>query len=269
MAGSPRSKRWRLASFADALQARGRYVFTRADAERAGWRSAGAARAALRRLKANGRVVSPRRGFHVLVPVEYRSAGAPPASWFVDDLMKHLGQPYYVGILSAAVLHGAAHQQPMSLQVVTDRPTRPVEVGRVRIEFHVRRDMGAVAATAMPTETGSMQVSTPEMTAFDLVRFAPVAGSWSNVATVLSELAERLDPARLVRLAAAFAVPDAQRLGFVLDRLGERRLADPLAEWLSSRRLRPAVLSTRRSSGRHRPDPRFRVVANVALESDR
>jgi len=32
-----------------------------------------------------------------------------------------------VGVLSAAAIHGAAHQQPMIFQVVTDKPTRPAE----------------------------------------------------------------------------------------------------------------------------------------------
>ncbi len=47
------------------------------------------------------------------------------------------------------------------------------------------------------TETGAMRVSTPEVTAFDLVRFAPAAGHIGNVVTVLGELAERIDPQHL------------------------------------------------------------------------
>ena len=43
---------------------------------------------------------------------ENRVAGAPPASWYIDDFMKAIGAPYYVGVLTAAALHGAAHQQP-------------------------------------------------------------------------------------------------------------------------------------------------------------
>jgi hypothetical protein len=59
-----------------------------------------AAQTALRRLKQQGRVVSPRRGFYVVVPPEYRAAGSLPASWFIDDLMRYLDQPYYVGLLA-------------------------------------------------------------------------------------------------------------------------------------------------------------------------
>lgn len=269
MVEDPLPRESRLASFVDALQGRGRYFFTRAELARSGERSAVASGAALRRLKAKGRLVMPRRGFHVLVPAEYRSAGAPPASWFIDDLMRFLGRPYYVGILSAAALHGAGHQQPMALQVVTDQPARRIVVGRVRIDFHVRRDHGAAVVTSLATETGSMRVATPEMTAFDLVRFPSAAGSWSNVATVLSELAERLDGGRLAALASAFTTSDVQRLGFLLAHLGEDALAEPLAAWLADRRHRPVALSVRHARGRRVPDARFRVVANVPIEVDR
>ena len=95
-------------SFVDDLQANGRYTFTRAEVETKGERSEIGVQAALRRLKKRGRVVSPRRGFYAIVPIEYRSARCPPASWFIDDLMRFLQQQYYVGLLSSAAIHGAA-----------------------------------------------------------------------------------------------------------------------------------------------------------------
>jgi hypothetical protein len=76
-----------------------------------------ATKTALRRLKEQGRIVSPRRGFYVVVPPEYRAAGSPPASWFIDELMRYLDQPYYVGLLSAAAIHSASRQQSMVFQV--------------------------------------------------------------------------------------------------------------------------------------------------------
>ncbi len=111
--------------------------------------------------------------------------------------MRHIGRSYYVALLSAAALHGAGHQQPMAFQVLADAAERDIEVGRVRIEFHVSNRMSGAATQGMQTETGTMVVSTPETTAFDLVRFPSAAGYWSNIATVLSELAGQLDPSRL------------------------------------------------------------------------
>lgn len=204
----------------------------------------------------------------MVIPPEYREAGSPPASWFIDDLMRFLGQPYYVGLLSAAAVHGAAHQQPMVFQVATDRPTRPARTGRVRIEFQMRRHLESAPVVNVQTETGSMRVSTPEATAFDLVRFAPAAGHLSNVATVLGELAEKLDPIALAELASSYAVPEVQRLGFLLERVGEPALAASLAAWLGTRRHRPVLLATRQARGDARPDPRWLVVPNETVEAD-
>lgn len=262
------SKHRPLTAFVDDLQARGCYTFTRAEVARAQERSPVALEAALRRLKERGRIASPRRGFYVLVPVEYRQAGCPPASWFVDNLMRSLGQPYYVGLLSAAALHGAAHQQPMVFQVITDRPTHPAVVGRIQIRFHVSRHIEVVPVVAFQTETGSLRVSTPEATAFDLIRFAQAAGHLSNVATVLAELAEQLDPGVLAALASSYAVPEVQRLGYLLEQLGEEELARPLADWLSTRRHRLVLLALGQGNGAALPDPRWRVIPNETVEVD-
>ncbi|MGH7821483.1 MAG: type IV toxin-antitoxin system AbiEi family antitoxin domain-containing protein [Candidatus Binatia bacterium] len=224
--------------------------------------------AALRRVKQRGRIVSPRRGFYVLVPPEYREAGSPPANWFVDDLMRFLGQPYYVGLLSAAAIHGAAHQQPMVFQVVTDRPTRPARAGRVRIDFHMSRNVASARIVEVQTDTGSMRVSNPETTAFDLVRFAPAAGHLGNISTVLGELAEKLDAVALAEVASSYAVPEAQRVGHLLERLGRSDLTAALNAWLERRRHRPVLLAPGEPRGSVPADDRWRVIPNATVEAD-
>ena len=255
-----------MTTFVDALQAKGRYTFTLTEAMDADQRSDIALEAALRRLKQKGRIANPRRGFYVIVPVEYREAGCPPANWFIHDLMLFLGQPYYVGILSAAAIHGAAHQQPMLFQVITDRPTRSARAGRVRIGFHMGRHVEKAPVVEIQTETGSMRVSAPEATAFDLVRFAPSAGHIGNVVSVLGELAEKIDPQALAPLADLYAVSDVQRLGYLLERLGEKRLTDPLADRLKTRRYRPILLAPGQEKGDTPFDPRWRVIPNETME---
>jgi hypothetical protein len=156
----------------------------------------------------------------------------------------------------------------MLFQVVTDRPSRPVRVGRVRIGFHVSRKVATAPVVEVQTETGSMRVSTPEATAFDLVRFASSAGRLSNVATVFGELAEKLDPVALANLADSYAVPDAQRLGYLLELLDHRELARPLAAWIEARRHRPVLLAPGQATGKAPLHPRWRVVANETVEPD-
>ncbi len=257
-----------MTEFVDELQGRGRYTFTSIEAMAGGLRSGIALGAALRRLKRKGRIAALRRGFYVIVPLEYRMAGCPPATWFIDDLMKFLGQPYYVGILSAAAIHGAGHQQPMAFQVMTDRATRPVAAGRVRVVFHKGRHVATAPVVDVQTETGSMRVSSPETTAFDLVRFLSVSGGIGNVLTVLQELSEHVNADVLTSSAGLYAVPDVQRLGFLLEHIGEGQCADALYCWLQGRRFRPVLLVAGQERGFLAPHPRWRVVPNEMLEAD-
>lgn len=256
-----------MSHWVEQLQSRGCYTFTRTQAESETDRSFVAAQTALRRLKDQGRIVSPRRGFYVVVPPEYRVAGSPPASWFIDELMRHLDQPYYVGLLSAAAIHGAAHQQPMVFQVVTSKPTREMRAGKVAIRFSMSSKVEQMPVAEKQTETGTMRVATPETTAFDLVRYQAGGGHLSNAATVLAELAERMDAQALARIANLVRLPDVQRLGYLLDAVGESDLANTLAKWLDRRRPRSIPLCPGEPA-HVELDERWHVLPNVELEVD-
>ena len=182
--------------------------------------------------------------------------------------MAYLDRPYYVGLLSAAAVHGAAHQRAQVFQVVTEVPTRPIKVAHLQIEFHRNRNIQEVPVTRIKTETGSMLVSTPEGTALDLVRYPEACGYLDNVATVLVELAERIDPRRLAKVAAKGRQPDAQRLGYLLEHLGLEKVAKPLATLVASWRRRPVLLRPDRPGGGLECDPRWYVIANEEVTSD-
>jgi predicted transcriptional regulator of viral defense system len=258
-----------LSDFADGLQSSGRYTFRREEALSALGVSEIALQSAARRLVAKGRICAPRRGFYVIVPVEYSRSGAPPPSWFIDDLMKFHGQPYYVGLLSAAALHGAAHQQPQVFQVVASATLRPIAVGRTRIRFYLKRHLAETPTTDVKTETGAMRVSTPEATALDLVRYVGSAGQLGNVATVLAELSEKINPKRLVEAARAeVELSVVQRLGFLLEHVASSGVAAPLAKWLATKRPRPVPLRPERKPKATEKDSRWHILVNEQVEVD-
>ncbi len=257
-----------LAAYLDRLQSEGRYVFTRDEGMAALGCSADAFKLAVHRLAMKRRMVSPRRGFHVIVPVEYRSAGGPPPDWYVDALMAFHGKPYYVGILSAAALHGASHQQPQELQVVTSTPLRPILTGRARIRFFQKAGIAEVPVSSVKTYTGFMRVSTPEATAFDLFRYPHASGGLGNVATVLAELSDQMDPARLADAAAQAESASVQRLGYLLDLVGQQALAEPLAAWVDERGARTYLLRPDLEAGGCEFCERWRLVINEKVEAD-
>jgi predicted transcriptional regulator of viral defense system len=259
----------RLSELVDSYQATGRYVFTRDQALKALGVSDGALKKAVQRLVVKGRIAVPRRGFFVIAPIEYRETGAPPPSWFIDDLMKFLGQPYYVGLLSAAALHGAAHQQPQEFQVVTNKQLRSVTAGRARVRFFRKLHLGRTPTLEMKTETGVMRVATPEATALDLLRYLEGVGHLGHVATVLAELAEKLDAKRLGQVARIEReLPTAQRLGHLLEQVSACETTSSLAAWIEERRPRFVPLRPDRSVKRTAKDARWRVLANEKVEAE-
>jgi predicted transcriptional regulator of viral defense system len=217
-------------SYLTQLLSKGRVVFTAAEARAALGISRNALLKAAEKQQKRGNLISPRRGFYVIVPPEYRAFGAPEPPWYIDTLMANEGRPYYVGLLNAAALHGATHQAVMAFQVVTDKQLPEFRAGRSQVVFYYRKDMSAVdqGLQKHKTKTGTMNISGPELTALDLVRYPHAAGGLHHIATVLSDLGERIDAEKIAVLADAFERSVCQRVGFLLDWSGHGLKADAL-----------------------------------------
>ena len=250
------------------LASRGQHCFTMDEAVAALGSSVVATRAALRRLKDKGVVAMPFRGFHVIVPPEYRRLGCLPADQFVPELMKHLGQPYYVALLSAARYHGAAHQQPQIFYVMVAKNRSSIVCGAVRVHFVARSNVAEIPVARFNTPRGYVTVSSPEATAFDLVGYHKHAGGLDNVATVLAELADSLSSAGLFEMAKLSPTPWAQRLGYLLERVGAERKADPLACYVERMAKETTPLLPGRTIMGARHDPRWKLHLNVDVESE-
>ena len=89
------------------------------------------------------------------------------------------------------------------------------------------------------TDTGKMKISSPALTALDLLRYPQAAGGIDNVVTVLADLAEKISPAQLAVLSDAAERSVVQRLGHLLDRLGHADLANPMYAALMARGAAP------------------------------
>ena len=87
----------------------------------------------------------------------------------------------------------------------------------MRVTFAVRKNISAIPMQSFNTPRGTVLVSTPEATAVDLVGYYNHVGGLDQVATILSELADTLDPDKLVAAAQTAPIPWAQRLGYLLE----------------------------------------------------
>lgn len=217
-------------SYMTRLLSKGRVVFSREEAREALGVSDGALLDAAERQQRKQHLVSPRRGFYVIVPPQYLAWGAPPPPWYIDDLMRHEGRPYYVGLLKAAELHGATHQAVMEFQIVTDKRLPEIRAGRSAINFYYRKDMAAISEGIedRKTDTGRMKVSSIELTLLDLVRYPHAAGGLDNIATIIADLADRIDSEKLAKLSGKFERAIRQRLGYLLDQFSHPERTEAL-----------------------------------------
>jgi predicted transcriptional regulator of viral defense system len=219
------------------LQSGGRISFTSEEASTALGIKHSAFQASAARLQKKRLLLNPRHGFYVIVPPQYHTWEAPPPSWYIDDLMRHEGRAYYVGLLKAAEIHGATHHAVMEFQIVTDKQLSKIRAGRSFIVFYFRKNMaaGLEGIESHKTDTGSMKISSVELTALDLLRYLHVVGGVDAVATILKDLGSSMDANKLATLAVHFERTTIQRLGYLLDRLGYPALTEALRNVLFSK----------------------------------
>lgn len=252
----------------------GKYIFTSEDYLGQDTQAKPAShRTALKRLVAKGAVVSPWRNFYVAVPMEYQLRGIVPPSFYIDNLMKYMGREYYVALLSAAELNGAAHQRPMVFQVIVSGP--PIRSGiksGTKLEFTLRQNIPLDFVTKLKTKTGYMNVSGPELTSLDLIAEEKKIGGLSRAAEILVELSEKTvwDDSKLPLL-DFFSMATIQRLGYLLDLIEQNHQADKFYQLAKKcgKVMRHTPLKQRESVSEDMPDDnRWKIVENYKIEID-
>lgn len=263
----------RLKEWTDQQLARGKFAFSLDELKNA---MPGATSISLKRSmsreSSKGNILSVHRGYYIIIPPSYKMRGLLPPPLFIDGLMKYLGRNYYMGLLNAAAWHGAAHQQPQEFFVVTEFPVmRSTDKKGVRIRYISKKEIPPGLTEQRNTETGTVRLSGPLLTAADLVQFEKHIGGINRAATVLVELSEKIgatDPFHL--LAEHSPVSVLQRLGYLLEHVGRPELADVLYQNMLNKgaALFRAALKTGEPSEGFPSDERWKVIVNTEIETD-
>ena len=223
----------------------------------------------LYRYSVKKQIVKIRKGFYGILTPETAIGGMLPPDLFVDALMKSLHKPYYVALLSAAALHGAAHQQPMEYFVVAQTPApRSIRNKRLKITFISKKTWEQSAVEQKKTRAGYLNVSSPELTAFDLLENIHIFGI-NRITTVLEELYEEMTPSRLSKTAKLIDnKANIQRLGYILDTvINDEKLANSLYEILNKTSFSPVPLSPQKGK-KGQIDNKWKIIVNMQIESD-
>ena len=253
---------------------RGDYTFTHDEVVEAfPLMSTGSIARALTREVRKGRVMSPLRGFYVIVPDEYVLRGAVPQPFYLDDMMRYLGRRYYVALLSAASYHGASHQVPLRFSVMIEPPAmRDKKGGKYLTHYFCKHHIPDAYVERRQTRTGYINVSGPELTAVDLITYQSRTGSITRAATVLAELAEKLDFGGLgADFVDGVPVSSLQRLGYILEAvLEEHEAADGVFALLkkTGKQLQYVPLKAGKESEGCEKNVRWKMLVNEQIEID-
>ncbi len=252
------------------LQAQGQYSFVRQNAiDALGLSNISFQRVAGRLVK-KGLLNRIRSEFYSIVPPEYSAQGSLPPNWFIEQLMDYLQQDHYIGLLSAASLQGATHQMNTAFQVITNKITPEIQAGQFHIVFFYKKTIHPHYYQKVKTAGGMVNVSIPEMTACDLLRYINAAGQVNHVATVLCELGESINPEILAQLLEQGDIETtvAQRLGYLLENLGIPVDLAPLLSVLKTKKQTQQLLVR----GSEKPiieyNKQWNILVNEIVEPD-
>lgn len=252
------------------VRSTGRYAFSIDDLLRHLPKSVRNIRKDIDRLRKKGDVITIRKGFYTIIPDEYKNMGVIPVEFYIDELMTYLEKKYYVGLYSAAMFHGAAHQQPQEFYVICDKPRpRSISNDKFLINFTEKVNYPIYGIEKKKTDTGYFNISGVELTLLDMIYMADSLGGYSRIVSVLVELGEKVT---LVGMKEAikndFPISVYQRAGFIAEKiLKNEKLALLFENKLSKQTLKTLLLKPAGDSTGVKLD-RWRLICNVEIEND-
>ena len=252
------------------LRSNGRYAFTTDSLKDGIPKSLKNIRKDIDRLREKGEIINIRRGFYAIIPDEYQKMGAVPVEFYVDELMRYLSKKYYVGLLSAAMFQGAAHQQPQEFFVISQAPKpRKIKSANTLINFSEKKNFPVTAIEQKKTDTGYFNISTQELTFLDLIYFEQAVGGLNKIITILQELSVNINLTRMKEAVKLdFPLSTFQRAGYIAEVvLQNSKLAGIFENRLSDCNLQAVLL---KSSGKKTGlrNGKWKVIVNTQIESD-
>lgn len=260
------SSRGRLGRLLEARQGQGKLVFALDEFAQSAALSPLAARRQFEQLGSKVTRLPGRPSLYLTVPPEDRPRGAPPVAAWLHDYMSHRAPHYYVGLLTAAALHGSQDQVPMSTQVIVPVQLRPFAVGRLQLQFFNKHSASCTPLAQLPGLPAPLNVSTPDATLLDLITFSSRIGGMGRVAEIGSGLLPKLTAQGLkaALVGSDVPVPVAQRAGYLLENLGAEPLARIVEKSLSAT-FAPVLLQVGKPVQGAQLNERWCVLDNVHL----
>ncbi|WMN11723.1 type IV toxin-antitoxin system AbiEi family antitoxin [Marivirga salinae] len=234
-------------------------------------KSDSALRNELSRLTKKKEIISLRQGFYIIIPPRYKQYGRLPIELYVQKLFKYLNKPYYLAFYSAASFHGASHQQVQQNYLMTQIPNvRDIKKGNNYLNISATSNWPKNNIIKRKSDAGLFNISSPALTAIDLIHYQSKMGGLNRIITILEELTEAITAEDLINLLQWYPhTSTIQRLGFIFEEIQtELYLIKPIEEFLKTKPLYPILLSPENKNKPGKANNPWKVDRNIELESD-
>jgi len=224
----------------------------------------------LARLVEKKEIVNLRKGFYLIIPPRYSKQGFLPIQLYIDKLCKSLNRNYYLGFYSAAKFHGASHQQTHREYVMIEKPKLiDIKKSDIDIRFITSSNWPIRNIIEKKSDAGIFKISSPALTAVDLIHHQSKLGGLNRLFTIIEELSEEITDSDLNDLLTWYPHRSTlQRLGFILEELQTDLNFNVILDYLQSNQYFPVLLSPKANQKPGSVDNNWKVDVNIKLESD-
>ena len=225
----------------------------------------------LSRLIEKKSIVNLRKGFYLIIPPRYSKQGHVPIQLYIEKLFKHLNRNYYLGFYSAAKFHGASHQQTQRDYLMTEKPKlNNIQKNTFDIRFFTTSKWSNKNILEKKSDAGVFKISSPALTAVDLIHHQTKLGGLNRMLAILEELTEEINQNDIAELLTWYPHKSTlQRFGFLLEEIGaDQKLSNQIKKYLNKSKFFPVLLSPKTGQKPGSVDNFWKVAINIKLESD-
>jgi len=225
----------------------------------------------LARLINKKEIVNLRKEFYLIIPPRYSKQGQLPIQLYIEKLFKSLNRNYYLGFYSAAKFHGASHQQSQRDYIMTEKPKlNAIDKNGSDIRFLTTAKWPNMNIIDKKSDAGIFKISSPALTAIDLIHHQTKLGGLNRMLAILEELAEEINQNDIVKLLTWYPHKSTlQRFGFLLENIEtDKKLSQLIMKHLQQSRFFPVLLSPKPGQNPGAVDNLWKVDVNIKLESD-
>lgn len=225
----------------------------------------------LSRLVEKNKIINLRREFYLIIPPRYSKFGQIPIQLYIHKLFKFLEKEYYLSFYSAAKFYGASHQQVQQEYVMINYPKiSDIKRNNISVRFITSTKWPKANIVEMKSDAGIFKISSPSLTAINLIKHQNKVGGINRLLAVVEELIEEMSINDISKLVHWYShLSSLQRFGFLLEELGAKKeILTIIEEKLKSDKYYPTLLIPTSNQKAGKVKNRWKVVVNTTLEND-